>query len=97
MTTSPSPVRNYRKDPDAVLDYGLDWTDWLASGEAITASAWEAVPGTISLANPTFSDEATKVWVSGGTDGEAYFLTNRITTSDNRTDDRTIGIVVAER
>lgn len=37
------------------------------------------------------------VWLSGGTAGQEYAVTNRITTTAGRTDDRTILITVVER
>ena len=33
------------KDPDAVLDYSIDWgADYLAAGELLAASGWSVVP-----------------------------------------------------
>jgi hypothetical protein len=37
------------------------------------------------------------VWLSGGTVGERYTVTTRITTSAGRTDDRSIEIWVRQR
>jgi hypothetical protein len=37
------------------------------------------------------------VWLSGGAAGQSYVITNRITTAQNRTDDRSIQIVVRQR
>ena len=31
-------AQSFRKDPDAILDYGFDWSEWLASGEIIASS-----------------------------------------------------------
>ena len=28
------------KDPDAVLDYGFDWSAWLEAGDTIVTSEW---------------------------------------------------------
>ena len=84
------------KDPDAVLDYSVDWSSWLTGSETITASSW-TVPDGITKDSDSHSDDATVIWVSGGTAGTQYSLTNHITTSGGREDDRTITIKVAER
>lgn len=83
------------KDPDAVLDYGLTWTAWLA-GDTITASEWTEPDG-ISVDSDTHDDTSTTVWLSGGTVGQTYELTNHVTTAAGRQDDRTISITVQER
>ena len=86
----------FKKDPDAVLDYGFDWSLWLATGETIQSSSWTAETG-ITMDSDTNNDTETAVWVSGGTANEIYILTNRIITSAGRTDERSIQLRVVER
>jgi hypothetical protein len=86
----------YIKDPDAVLDYGFDWSDWLAIGETIATSTW-TVPTGITKDSSSNSTTATVVWMSGGTAGQTYELVNRIVTSAGRTEDRTISLLVLQR
>ena len=83
------------KDPDAVLDYQIDWSSWLASEETLTDSVWE-VTGATALSS-SFDEGITTVWLSGGEVGTLISATNRITTSEGRIDDRTVQIPVAER
>lgn len=87
----------FTKDPDAVLDYGVDWSAWLGSGETISTSTWEVASG-MTMDSDTLSGGTAIVWLSGG---EArpypYVVTNRITTSGGRTDDRSLYITVTER
>lgn len=89
-------VQTYRKDPDANLDYGIDWSDWLASGETISVSAW-TVPSGITEGTKSNDGTTVKVWLSGGTAGEIYTISNKITTSDGRIDERSFDVVVEER
>lgn len=95
------------KDPDAVLDFGVDWkaltngtgkSDWLAEGETITASSWD-VPAGITQATPapSFTDTVTTIWLSGGTVGTSYTLTNHVTTSQGREDERSFTILIEDR
>lgn len=86
---------SYTKDPDAVLDYGWDWSTWL-DGDTITASTWEADTG-VTIASDTFAATSTTVWLSGGTAGTRYKLTNHITTAAGREDDRSLYIVAREK
>ena len=89
-------MNSFIKDPDAILDYGFDWSNWLASGEEISSSEWE-VPSGITKDNDVSSTTATTIWLSGGTVGEEYTITNRIVTTGGRTEDRSLKIVVKDR
>lgn len=76
------------KDPDEVLDYDIDWSARLASGETISTSSWSVVSGTVVIDSNSKTDDRTKVWLSGGTLGETCELRNRIVTSGSRTMDQ---------
>ena len=79
------------KDPNAILDYEWDWTSWLGTTETISASVILPDPG-ITVDSDTFASKTATVWLSGGTSGITYAVTNHITTSLGREDDRTIFI-----
>jgi hypothetical protein len=92
------------KDPNALLDYTFDWTDWLTSLEstdAIVSVDFDIDPDTAGA--PTV--EATQIvngklavaWVLGGTPAVTYSLRCRITTSGGRVDDRTVYLKIKER
>lgn len=83
------------KDPNAVIDYWIDWSKWLRDGDTILVSEWE-VPDGIEVDSETNSTTLTTIWLSGGIAGQSYSLTNRITTSQGRTQDKTITIIVKE-
>jgi len=86
------------KDPNAVLDYSIDWSTWLATSETITASSWTVPTGiTQTTPAPSFTNTITTIWLLGGTVGTTYTLTNHITTNQGRQDDRSITIQVVER
>lgn len=89
-------MSRFNKDPDAVLDYQIDWSKWLPSGDTITASSWDADSG-ITVDTSSFTATSTTVWLSGGTNLTTYSVTNHITTDDGREDDRTITIAVKEQ
>lgn len=89
-------MADFVKDPDEVLDYTVDWSNWLATGETISTSTFTPDAG-ITKDSETNGNTAGTVWLSGGTAGESYSVTNRITTTDSRTAERSFVIDVAER
>ena len=81
----------------AVLDYTIDWTKWLDEvGDTIETSTW-IVPTGLTKVTETNTTKLATVWLSGGTVGMNYTVTNRITTAAGRADDRSITIRVRER
>ena len=83
------------KDVDAVLDYTIDWSDVFPTGDDISVSTWTADTG-ITVDSDTETTTTTTVWLSGGTKGEVYDVTNHATTAAGREDDRTITVQVYE-
>lgn len=87
------------KDPDEVIDYQHNWsTNYLASGEDISTSVWAVTPtGSLTIDSESETITTATVFVSGGTRGKVYRLTNKITTTASRTAERTITVRVEER
>jgi len=83
-----TPAATFTKDPSAVLDYAIDWSAWLGS-DTIATSTW-SVPTGITRDSDTNTTTRATIWLSGGTAGQTYQLTNTITTAGGRTDQRTI-------
>jgi hypothetical protein len=83
------------KDPDAVLDYSIDWSEWLAD-DTIDTSEW-TVPEGITGGATSKTDTAVTIWLSGGTAGQTYTIRNRITTAGGRTNDQTFKISCVEK
>lgn len=90
-------MRGFVKDPDATLDYGFDWSQWLGT-DIITSSTWIVDSGlTVVPASESFDDTTTRVFISGGAVGVVYTVTNRVSTAGSRVDDRSFKITVKER
>jgi hypothetical protein len=87
---------DWLKDPDAVLDWVWDWSEWLANGETITNSVFEASVG-IEIQSTSNTATSATVWLAGGSPGQPYRVSNRITTTAGRIDERTITVRVIER
>lgn len=78
-----------------VVDYDMPWSNWLPSGDTISASTWTADDG-ITIDSNSFTDTIATVWVSGGTDGVLYKLVNQIVTAQGRTKEDSLWILVQE-
>ena len=87
--------QNFRKDPDAVLDYQWNWTAWLA-GDVIASHAVN-VPAGLTKLSSSNSATAVAVWLAGGEAGVTYPVTCHVVTAGGRKDDRTIMICGWER
>lgn len=87
--------QRWTKDPDAVLDYTVDWETWL-SGDTISADTW-TVPSGITKDSDSNTTTTATIVLSGGTAGVIYPIICQILTAGGRTDQRTIYIKVAEK
>ena len=86
------------KDPNEVLPYQMDWTAWLA-GDTLATSTWLVTGGgdTLIVDSDTNNATVTTVWLSGGSRGRTYIVTNRVTTTDLKTADRSIQFKLVEK
>lgn len=88
------------KDPEAVLDYAVDWGAEYLSGDAVSQSGWDVVPaeaGGVAIVESSFDDRVSKVTASGGVPGRLYQLTNRVVLESGRVDSRSIVLRVEKR
>lgn len=83
------------KHPSAILDYEIDWSEWL-NGDTIVTSTWEVGTGLTIEADPapSYTSSTTKAWFSGGTNNTKYVFTNTITTIAGRKESKTITLHV---
>jgi hypothetical protein len=89
-------MAQFIKDPNAVLDYKWDWTDWLPTGDTITTANVTIASGDVTLNSQSNTTSDVTAWVSAGTANTKATLTARVTTAQGRTDDRTITLVIQE-
>lgn len=85
------------KDPSEVKDYGFGWTNHLADDETITTSTWEVATGLTSTAfDDTHTDTTTTIWLSGGSEGVEYRVTNHVVTNQGREFERSFTVNVQQ-
>ena len=91
----------YLKDPGASIDYSFDWSaGYLANGQTVSASVWSVSPletSGVSVLGTFATGLQTSAQVAGGVTGRVYRLTNRVTFSDGRSDERSLTVRVEDR
>lgn len=70
----------FTKDPNERLDFTISYADELSDvADSISSSSWTVEGGLTHVSNTT-GTTSTTIWLSGGTDGTSYTLTNQVTT-----------------
>ena len=87
---------SFIKDPNAVLDYKWDWTDWLPAGDTISTADVTLASGDVAINSESNTTTTVTAWISGGTQATEAELTARVVTAQGRTDDRTITLVIQQ-
>ena len=87
---------SFVKDPDARLDYEVDWSEWMPAGDSITASIWECDDAAIIIDDEQFGADSATAFISGGVLGTSYLVINRIETGQGRINDQTIKIKIKQ-
>ena len=90
------------KDPESILSYELDWSQWLPSGDEVDSSSWsiETITGdtdNLTTTGNTNTTTTTTVTLSQGTIGNLYKVYNTITTVNGLTVRRYFRVKIVER
>ena len=88
-------MKTFTKDPSDVLDYTRKASKFLGS-DTITTSTWTADSG-ITIDSSSNDTNSATVWLSGGTSGQTYTVTNRIVTAAGRTKEKSFQLKVEEQ
>jgi len=88
------------KDPDAVLDYLIDWGAEYLGDDLLAESDWSVAPdeaGGVTIAGSDFDATTSTVKAGGGLPGRIYRLINEVVTASGRVDSRSIVLRVEKR
>jgi hypothetical protein len=90
------------KDPYAILDYTLDFVDWMPQGDTITSAtvtaqtiSGDAAP--LAVDSTAVTDYTVTANISAGTAGNTYNVEYKIVTTNGLQDSRNFRIKVIER
>ena len=75
---------NFTKQPVDVLDYDIDYSQWLTTGDNVESINVAVEPSGLTVDNTFVNDPRVKIYLSGGTDGTTYKITVTTTTADGR-------------
>jgi len=95
-------VAHFIKDPDALLDYKVDWGEWLGNDQIISAQAINdtvasAQTSGLRIASTVVSaSSAVVTWLSAGVIDNEYTVTVRIWTSAGRRNDECFTVSIEE-
>jgi len=87
----------FKKDPNALLDYTFDWTEYLTPIVDTIASVEFVTSAGLTKTSQSNTTTTATAFVSGGVVGATEKLTCRIVTAGGRTDERTIDLKILER
>ena len=78
------------KDSGSTLDYTIDWTDWLATGETVSSVSYTVPSGittrtAIGSAATATTSTTTRVTLTGGTNDTIYTIKASMATNQGRT------------
>lgn len=88
------------KDPEASIDYSVDWGARYLSDDTLMESSWSVVPtepGGVLVVGSSADEKVATVQVTGGVPGRMYRLVNHVITGAGREDSRSIMLRVEER
>lgn len=89
----------FLKNPNATLDFSVDWDDSYLAGQVIVNSLWRVEPATpdaVIIVTDSFDGAITAVTLSGGGFGKQYQLLNQITLSNGLIDERSFVVRVGD-
>jgi hypothetical protein len=91
-----------RKDTNAQLIYTFDWSDWLPTGDTITASNYVITarandPDPLAIHTQGRTSTTTYVELKEGQEGKVYSVSVQITTANGLIDRRTFRVKVERR
>lgn len=72
------------KQPDDVLDYDVDYSQWLNTDDHVVSAQVEVEPSGLSVQSSHVFSSRVNIWLSGGTAGNSHKVTVTATTSVGR-------------
>lgn len=88
----------FLKDPAAVIDYAVDWQAAYLAGATVADSSWVVIPaGALAVVAASHDAGRSTATLTGGDRGCVYRLTNHVTFSDGRSDERSLDVRVEDR
>lgn len=75
---------NFTKQPIDVLDYDIDYSEWLTTNDNVENVNVTVEPSGLTVGNTFINDPRVKIYLSSGANGTTYKITITMTTTDGR-------------
>ena len=92
------------KDVEAQLQYTLDWSEWLETGDTVASVVYDVAarrndPTPLTTVSSGVNDTNTKTYIelSGGQVDKVYIVTAKVTTANGLVDRRNFRVNVVAR
>jgi hypothetical protein len=82
------------KEPEALLDYTIDWSDWLAVGDTIASGVFYLLQSGLTIEDEDVAATTHTAWLSGGVDGQIYNVISHVYSTLGREDEKVFDIIV---
>lgn len=86
----------FTKQPNEILDYDVDFTKWFSNRDDSPATYTTSLQPGLILIESALVGNIVKLVIAGGTDGQAYKVTVRLTTNTNLVKEADFQIKVKE-
>ena len=90
------PLQTFYKAAAEVLDYTLDFSQWLESGDAIASASVSVTADTVTLDSSSTTDTTVVAWISAGAAADDVTVTVSAVTDDGRTKIAKFRIIVKD-
>ena len=91
----------WTKDPQAVLDFAVDWSLWMTTGDYLVSCSFAPSSPDITIISQTIgntlagtSNANAVAWIGGGVQGTRYTVTCHVTSASGLQDERTFSLLV---
>jgi hypothetical protein len=88
------------KDPQAALQYGIDWKDWLNSADTLSTANWTVETTStnqLTATDGSILDGVALITLNAGSTSTVYTVACKILTSSGYTDVRRFRVLVEPR
>jgi len=86
----------FSQQPADILDYGVDLTKWLVTGDTVISSTVSVSPSGLDAVVTQGTTSQPKAWISGGVDDTEYQVTLTVITNGGRKKEFEFKIAVVE-
>ncbi|MDE3060739.1 MAG: hypothetical protein KGJ06_06990 [Pseudomonadota bacterium] len=86
-------MTNLEQTPAELLDWTINWASRGLGSDTILTSEWSQSSEDFTVSDTSNTGTTATFWLTGGTAGNTYTITNTVTTSGGRTLQETVSYI----